>query len=382
MDFINVMIQMYHHFDSSIQQSINVRENRIILFKLPTMTNFKQLKHLSFIILVFVLVLQSCKTTETATIGFYNVENLFDTKDNPNKIDEQFLPEGDYKWDETRYSNKLDHLADVIAKMSKGESPDILGLCEVENREVLEDLVNQKLLKSSGYSIVHFESPDARGIDVALLYKSDLFKKKSANKVKLDLAEYGENSRDVLYVELQTKGKNKETIHLIVNHWPSRREGKAKSEPKRMLAAKTARGIKDEIVAKDPEACIIIMGDFNDEPFDKSILEVVNTTESFDQVSREKMYNPMARLKQAGLGSYNFRGNWNMLDQIIVSEALLDGKGLEYEKHSADIFSPDWMRQHGGKYDQYPNRTFGGRKYLNGYSDHFPVSIQVKFVAH
>lgn len=330
---------------------------------------------------LFAVCLHSCQTTTTASIGFYNVENLFDTEDNPDKIDEQFLPTGDYKWDDKRYQSKLENLATVISKMSKGSSPDILGLCEVENRRVLEDLIQQEVLKENAYAIVHFESPDARGIDVALLYKKAMFKEESADKMIVDLSEYGERSRDVLHVALATKGKKKETIHLIVNHWPSRREGKDASEPKRVIAAKAACAVRDQILESDAKANIVIMGDFNDEPFDKSIREVVGTTEDFEKVSAQMMYNPMARLKQAGLGSYNFRGNWNMLDQIIVSEALLDGKGLEYEKHSANIFSPDWMRQHGGKYDQYPNRTFGGRKYLNGYSDHFPVSIQLKFVS-
>ena len=217
---------------------------------------------------------------------------------------------------------------------------------------------------------------------MALMYNSYLFKKLDSRKVKLDLSEYDDTSRDILMVKFKAKLAEKTTIYVLVNHWPSRREGKATSEPKRVKAAKTLDGIRDDILKEEPNAHIVIMGDFNDEPFDKSIKETLATTVELDQVSQEKFYNPMGRLKQAGLGSYNFRGNWNMLDQIMVSGSLMDGAGLDYEMHSANIYSPEWLRQHGGKYEGYPLRTFGGRKYLNGYSDHFPVSIRLKYASN
>jgi predicted extracellular nuclease len=330
--------------------------------------------------IVALVILHSCKTgVGKVCIAFYNVENLFDTLDDPNKIDEQFLPGGDYDWTAKKYASKLDHLAQVISKLNSGKAPDILGLCEVENMAVLVDLVNDKQLSDEGYGIVHFESPDARGIDVALLYRKSMFRIKDSKPNILDLSSYGNTTRDILQVELESRGKVKETIHVLVNHWPSRRGGLAESEPKRVKAAKTLKAIVDGITDKNSKANIVIMGDFNDEPFNKSIRDELATAEDFDKLGGASLFNPMARLKQAGLGSYNYRGNWNMLDQIIISKALLDGEKAEYEKYSAKIFSPEWLRQHGGTYDQYPFRTFGGRKYLNGYSDHFAVSIQLTF---
>lgn len=326
-----------------------------------------------------VILVQSCSYHTTLSVGFYNVENLFDTKDNPDKIDEQYLPNGDYKWDEEKYDNKIDKLAHAISEMTPLGAPYILGLCEVENKAVLKDLVAHADLKHDNYGIVHYESPDARGIDVALLYNKRWLKVKKSKNYVVDLGEFGDETRDILMVKLKAKEPFEGTLYVLVNHWPSRREGKEKSEPKRVAAAKRLNEIRQEIIEQDSAADIIIMGDFNDEPFDKSILETIGTTSDPSEVSANKYYNPMGRLKQDGKGSYNFRGNWNMLDQIIVSNTLLDKQGTEYQMNTASIFSPEWLKQHGGKYDGYPLRTFGGRKYLNGYSDHFPVSIYLKF---
>jgi endonuclease/exonuclease/phosphatase family metal-dependent hydrolase len=379
MDFINVILQMYQQFYVHIQQNINVMLIRIILSKLQAM-RLQQIKYSFLLLCVIALVgVQSCKTTNGACIAFYNVENLFDTINDPNKNDEQFLPEGDYKWSEKRYLVKLEHLAKVIGAINDGSAPDILGLCEVENKRVLQDLLSLTKLRNEGYEIVHYESPDARGIDVALLYRKSMFKLKKANPNQLNLDTFNTKTRDILYAKLQTRGKIKENLHVLVNHWPSRWGGKAKSEPKRLLAAKKLRALRDSIIQKSEAANIVIIGDFNDETFDKSIKEVLGTTDDIKNSSNEFMYNAMARLAQSGLGSYNYRDNWNMLDQIIVSPGLLDNQKGEYKEFSANIFSPDWLRQHGGKYDQYPFRTFGGRKYLNGYSDHFAVSILLTF---
>jgi len=330
------------------------------------------------LVLFFIGLLNSCSLHPDFVVGFYNVENLFDTKDNPDKIDEQFLPEGDYKWDTEKYEAKIEHIAEVISKMNNGSAPDILGLCEVENRKVLKDLVKHKLIKDMKYKIIHYESPDARGIDVALLYSAIKFKEKDSEAIKVDLSEFGETTRDILWVQL-TPERPGADLHFFVNHWPSRREGKDASEPKRIKAAKTLASKIRAIQTESAKAPIVVLGDFNDEPYDVSIREYLNSEKDAEELDSTSMFNPMAMLKDSGQGSYNFRGNWNMLDQILLSPSLVDGEQLDYVKSTAKIFGPQWLRQHGGKYDQYPFRNFGGRKYLNGYSDHFAVTVMLSF---
>ncbi len=323
------------------------------------------------------IAVASCKTvTSGIGVGFYNVENLFDTKDDPTIDDANYLPNSYLKWNEEKYQKKLENLAFVISQMVDNELPQFLGLCEIENQQVVQDLIAQPKMKAGNYGIVHFDSDDERGIDVAFLYNKSIFTVKKAKAYKISLPE-NDKTRDILMV----KGKlgNGETLYFFVNHWPSRGEGVAKSEPKRIEAAKTLKKLKDEILTEDPNAKIIVMGDFNDEPANKSITEYLCAEGNSKQVDGLELFNPMAALQDQDLGSYRFRDYWDMLDQIMVSKALLniDNEKVYYQENSAAIKDEDWMRQHGNKYEGFPLRTFGGQNYLGGYSDHFPVYIKL-----
>ncbi len=298
-------------------------------------------------------------------IAFYNVENLFDTADAPAIRDEDFLPESNKHWNTARYQDKISKLATVIDSL---QVPALIGLAEIENRNVLEDMISHPLLELADYKIIHFDSPDERGIDVALLYQPS-FKPLRKVPVPVPFAD-GDKTRDVLWVKGLLKT---DTIHIFVNHWPSRSGGKSASEPKRVYAASVVRNKIDSISQASPAARLIIMGDFNDEPDDKSMGMLMNAQSG-------PLFNTMSAFQKAGLGSYCFRDQWDMLDQIIISETLntQNNHELVYEENSATIFSPDWLRQPSGKYKGYPDRTYAGNQYLGGYSDHFPVFIDLK----
>ena len=302
-------------------------------------------------------------------LAFYNVENLFDTLDDATTLDEDFTPTGRQKWTSQRYFRKLDNLAKVIEGM---HMPILLGLCEVENATVLRDLCGHGPLKAADYDFVHFESTDRRGIDVALLYRKAYFQPKQQEYIRFEFPkdillenEEGYTSRDILKVEGEFF--NKAPLTIFVNHWPSRRGGLTASEPKRLFVASQLR---QQINQLSPQTPILIMGDFNDETDNKSIATVLD--------SSTPLYNCLAQLDEQGKGSYNFRGNWNMLDQMIVSKNLLEKKG-KVQTHSPAIFDAEWLMYKDKKRGPRPNRTYGGPNYYGGYSDHLPVYMVVEF---
>ena len=308
------------------------------------------------------------------TVVSYNVENLFDTIDNPNTLDEQFLPQSSKKWNTGRYKKKINDIARVISEININELPEIVGLCEIENRTVLKDLVNSRFLKNGNYEIVHKDSPDKRGIDVALLYRKNEFRyiKHQIYPVKFDFdPETG--TRDILYV----KGKvnNGEILHIFVNHWNSRREGIEQSEPKRIYTAKILRSKIDSLLAKDRKAKIIVLGDFNDAPENKSLQKILNARNNFRTKDSKELYNLMFDKSINGAGTYNYKGDWIMFDNIIVSQALLHSKkGYIVSPDGAMIFKKRWMMYDNIKTGQLtPSKTYGGTNYYGGISDHFPV---------
>ena len=324
--------------------------------------------------------------TETSTpdptevrIAFYNVENLFDTEDDPYRLDEAFLPTSDKKWDNTRYADKVDKLAKVVAELNY---PALLGLAEVENEAVLRRLIEHADLTEADYDLVHYDSPDVRGIDVALLYRTALFTPESSQAIPVTFPDDNYQSRDILLVSgVLGKDAHHNTVHVLVNHWPSRRGGVKQSEPRRLTAAQAARATVDELLETDPSANIILLGDFNDEPTNRSITEGLRATGSVRKKDPSQLYNTVAALDEQGRGSYQFRGNWNMLDQIILSQGLVKdarvANDYHYRLESATVFAPEWLLQAEGKYQGYPDRTYAGDKYLGGYSDHLPVYIEL-----
>lgn len=306
-------------------------------------------------------------------IAFYNTENLYDPYDDPAIDDEEFLPQGRKRWTADRYQQKLVHLAQVIAAM---DYPALLGLAEVENAAVLHDLAGLPSLRDKGYRILHDESPDARGIDVALLYQPVFFTPFLEESLEVTLPR--SDTREILKVG-GTVGIEQDTLWLLINHWPSRSGGVARSAPYRAKAARVARTAVDHWLKTNPAANIMVMGDFNDEPTDASIAEILLARGTGYAEEASALYNPMHKLQQQGKGSYRYRHAWNMLDQIMLSAALADNSAgnLRIEPGSAQIFCPDWLLQPEGRYAGYPSRTFAGNTYLGGYSDHLPVLVEL-----
>ena len=312
------------------------------------------------------------QNNQAYTIAFYNLENLFDTKDDPNTLDDDFTPKGKKNWNNYRYKNKIRKLGNVIAQLGVKRSyhtPAIVGVVEVENQQVLNDLVNSKSLKKHNYGTVHYDSPDERGIDVALLYKKELFEVLHSETYPLFL-ENEKGDRDYTRDVLLVKGKlNGELIHILVNHWPSRRSGEDISEEKRIKAAELNSFIVKKITTENQHAKIIIMGDFNDDPENISVKKhLVNDT----------FYNPMERLINTGKGTLNYKKTWHLFDQIIFSKNFFN---IEKEKHTfkyAEVFDKHFLKEWKGKYKGNPFRTYIGKWYQGGFSDHFPVYVYLK----
>lgn len=303
-----------------------------------------------------------------AGVVFYNVENLFDTINNPQKNDDDFTPEGKYGWNTERYFAKLDRLAEAIAG-SGDELPAVVGLCEVENEAVLNDLISRTPLKKGKYEVIHFESLDERGIDVALLYRSRMFSPERIETLFVNLGHGVRPTREILYVNGILKGGS--LLHIFVNHWPSRYGGQEASEPKRIAAAEVLRNAVDAIISEDQNASVLIMGDFNDYPENKSVREVLSAK---GRNESGLLVNLMYGKEEELRGTYNYRGDWGFLDQIIVSRAMAEGGPIMVKQGSAEpYYLPEMLYTHPEYGDEKPNRTFGGPEYYGGYSDHLPV---------
>jgi hypothetical protein len=335
-------------------------------------------KFLSILFCLFLTISSSGQNnSDTLYIAFWNLQNLFDTIDDPFKNDEEFLPNGALEWTEERLDKKMYNLARVIRSMNNEQGPDLLGVCEVENQSVLDSMLI-RYLPDINFKIAYVESPDNRGIDNGLIYRADKFRLLNIQSDTVHLSD-GWPTRLILGVNLLTK--NKEKITAFVNHWPSRSGGQMESEPNRIQAAKTLRNAVDRIFDKEPDAKIFIIGDFNDEPADKSIIEYLNAypikcdsmAADFEVDPEKELHNLSWELFEIGLGSYKFRDDWNMLDQIIISGSLLVSDNFRYICHTFEIYKPDFLVTHTGNYKGTPFPTYGGRRYLGGYSDHFPV---------
>jgi len=321
---------------------------------------------------------QGGRDYEIRTIAFYNVENLFDTKNDSLVFDDERTPNGNYRWNTTRYQKKVTSLAKVIANIGTektGTSPDIVGLCEVENFKVIKDLIMDDQLVDKNYGIVHFDSPDERGIDVALLYKKAAFLPTSMKSQRLLLFDE-EGTRDYTRDQLIVGGLlDQEQLYFIVNHWPSRSGGESRSKPYRMQAARLNKGLIDSIRNMDPKAKIIEMGDFNDDPTNDSLKKVLKTTALQNPIDSTRLFNPMEKLFRKGLGTLAYRDRWNLFDQLLLTSNLTGVIGNEYAFWKAGIFNPAYLQNGSGRYKGYPFRTFVGTTYQGGYADHFPVYL-------
>ncbi|GLB48478.1 endonuclease/exonuclease/phosphatase family protein [Neptunitalea lumnitzerae] len=321
---------------------------------------------------------QEKKTFRVRTVAFYNVENLFDIYDDPKKFDDDRTPEGKDHWTEEIYKDKIKNTAKVIADIGKevtGSAPDIIGVAEIENERVLNDLINDPQLKKFNYGFVHFDSPDERGIDVALLYKKNVFTPLSFDHIPLMLRD-ADGDRDYTRDQLLVTGiLDNEEIHFIVNHWPSRSGGEAKSRSKREAAAALNKKIIDSLQNLNPDSKIISMGDLNDDPTNSSMKNILKTKGKISKVKGKDLYNPMESMLKKGLGSLAYRDSWNLFDQIFFTAELLKEDKSSFRFYQAHIYNKRYLIQAEGKYKGYPFRSYSNGNYTGGYSDHFPVYI-------
>jgi predicted extracellular nuclease len=336
------------------------------------------MKYITFLIVIFLTFNCNGQNPEQEfTVVFYNVENLFDTEDEPAKEDDEFTPGSKLAWDQEKYNKKINDLAHVISSVNPSELPEIAGLAEVENDKVLDDLVLSEQLKKGNYSVIHYDSPDERGMDVALIYRPDEFTAEYSKAVPVVFPfDSTETTRDILYVKGKTK--DGEIIHIFVNHWKSRSEGVQETEPRRIYTAVTLRKEIDLIMNREPDAKIIIIGDLNDEPTNRSVHEMLAANNKRKNVNPRELYNLMYDMHNNGnVGSYFYRGTWNMLDNLIISQPLLNDKSRYHtDFDGGKIFRQEWMLYKDEKYkESVPNRTYGGPEYYGGISDHLPVYV-------
>ncbi len=313
-----------------------------------------------------------------AIVAFYNLENFYDTIDNPNINDEDFLPNGAKNYNSKVYWTKVQHLATVISQIGTDINPDgiaFIGVAEIENDTVLNDLIHHPLLKDRNYGIVHYDSRDIRGVDVALLYNPKYFTVLHSKKLFVHLPEGAKSSyftRDVLWVKGILNG---DTIHVFVNHWPSRVGGEQRSAPGRAAAAMIDKHFIDSIQARQPSAKIIVMGDLNDDPISPSVTKVLGAKGNIADVKPGELYNPWVDMYKKGIGTLAYQDAWGLFDQIIISYSWLDKNQEGYFFFQQHIFNKEFMVENIGKYKGYPMRTWDGNVYRGGYSDHFPTYI-------
>lgn len=317
---------------------------------------------------------RSRKEADVFTIAFYNLENLFDTRDDPNKLDDDFTPKGFKKWTPKRYRRKIKKLAKTISRLGVQTSnypPVLVGLAELENKLVIREMLDTKALRGKGYKYIHFDSPDERGIDTALLYHPQHFEEISSENIFLQVENPDgrpDATRDILYVHGKLHG---EPVHIFVNHWPSRRDGADETAYKRIKAAETIHRTMRRIEEKQKTPNYLIMGDFNDGPFDQSIKTLLSGAD---------LYNPMEKLIGEDRGSANYKQRWSLFDQIILSDTFFKKGSGHHSFAHANIFDDHLLKEWSGRYKGNPFRTYVGKKYLGGHSDHFPVYIQLRLL--
>lgn len=307
------------------------------------------------------------------SVAFYNMENLFDTIHDEGKNDYEYLPNGTNQWNTMKYKAKLKNMSEILSLLSTDKlpmGPAIIGVSEIENYRVLEDILKQPALADRGYQYVHYEGEDQRGVDCAFFYNPKLFELTNSKLVPyVYINDTVHKTRGFL---IASGNIADEKMHFIVNHWPSR----AAASPARERAGEQVRAIKDSLLREDSAAKIVIMGDMNDDPMDNSML-TLGAKKYRKEVGKGDFFNPWwETLEDKGVGTLLYRGKWNLFDQIVLSSALLKKKGLKYDHN--EVFIREYLFQQDGKYKGSPLRTHGGKLWLNGYSDHLPTIIYLK----
>lgn len=319
---------------------------------------------------------------KVAVVAFYNLENFYDTLDDPQTNDEEFTPKGERNYNGTIYWNKVGKLASVIQKLGTDDDkipcpdgPAILGVAEVENDNVLNDLVNHNLLKNRNYKIVHYDCKDKRGVDVGFLYNPKYFVVEDSRSLFVNLPRGAKDAyytRDVLWVKGKLDG---ETVHIYINHWPSRIGGEERSAPGRAAAALVSKKHIDSIANAEGEQKVIIMGDLNDDPTSPSLAKVLKCKANIADMKPNSIYNPWVDMYKQGYGTLAYQDAWGLFDQIVIGNKWIDKKQDGFFFNKQCIFNREFLTENIGRYKGYPMRTWDGLSYRGGYSDHFPTYL-------
>ena len=336
------------------------------------------------VFLFFAISLTVYAQTKPYKIVFYNLENFFDTVNDPEVLDDEFTPEGPKKWTQDKYDKKLHNMERVffdIAAINK-DYPVVIGVSEVENRNVLEDIVAGPKLAPANYRIVHHDSPEARGVDVAFFYRADVFKLEGEKAIRTIIPSLPNfKTRDILTMWGKIDG---EDFLFMVGHWPSRLGGKEASEYKRIAVGEQMRSIADSVKQIRPDVKVVLMGDFNDDPTDPSITQGLGAKLKVKELQKGDYYAPYASMLKAGYGTLAYGDAWNIFDNIVVTENLVNDTTDKLKiqkapgsKFYGNIFKRHYMVQKEGQYKGYPLRTYVGNNFQGGYSDHFPVYIYI-----
>lgn len=333
---------------------------------------------------LFAVLLAAGFAQKPYKVVFYNFENLFDTINDPGVNDTEFTPEGPKKWNSYKYNKKIGNLERVLFDIASVDQdfPIVIGVSEIENRSVMEDVIATPKLAKGNYRIVHFDSPDLRGVDVGFYYRPDVFKLEGSAAVPFHMPDNPDFlTRDFVTMWGTIEG---EPFYFVVCHWPSRLGGQAASEPKRLAAATRVRELVDSVQQANPATKVVVMGDLNDDATDRSIVECLGAKGKLNEVTYGDMFNPFIAMLKAGYGSLAYRDDWNLFDNIIVSENLATGSTGELKiqkvgdtKFYGGIFRRPYMIQKEGQYKGYPLRTFVGNNFQGGFSDHLPVYIYI-----
>lgn len=340
-------------------------------------------KSISLILSLFLVTLAFTqqKQYKIVAFGFYNLENFYDTINQPNVDDEEFTPEGKNHYTGKIFWDKVDHLAEVVSQIGTEQTPDGLaffGVAEIENRTVLETLAKHPKLVARNYQVVHYDGPDYRGVDCGFMYNPKYFNVLDSRSLRVNLKEVnsdGRPTRDILYVKGLLNGSD--TVHVFVNHWPSRRGGEELTAPYRKFAAGVSKKFIDSLMAINPNTKVINMGDLNDNPTDPSMTKVLNCVDKKEKCKDGGLFNPWVDFYKKGIGTLGYNDAWSLFDQIVVSCGWLNNNQDGYFYHKAHIFKKEFMVQKTGKYKGYPKRTWDFNLYNAGYSDHFPTYITI-----
>ncbi len=338
------------------------------------------LQNKKYLLVVFVLsvfTLSAQKDKKQFRIVSYNVENFFDTEDNPEKRDDEYIIGGMRGWNKTKYFKKQANISKVIASVGGWTPPAIVGLLEVESRKAVRDLVKYSPLKNLKYRYIHYESPDRRGIDVVMLYQPYQFKPFYKKPIEVVFPDTTIKTRDLLHVAGEMP--NKDTLHVFVCHFPSRWGGELESEDRRLFVAGLLKSKVDSIMEAQKNPNIVIMGDFNDTPSNNSIKNVLNARQPKGEIKPNKLYNLATQFENKGKGTHKFQGEWAIIDQFIVSGNMLNPKNsVSLKESDMHIYAPKFLLEADEAYlGVKPYRTYIGMKYNGGYADHLPIYLNL-----